>query len=149
MSGCSHGKTFKEPCIECQLVLAREGLAWAQQSVAKYSKFIAEFEPERQPDQGPWVEYGTGWAKVHFLRDVTEQDRANLAAALSLRWPDVPQAVRAGSQPITDAVQHAFRAADDIDWKHLDQFIPQSGHGRFWRAIFAEVRAALSRPEQK
>lgn len=43
-SGCSHGKTFKEPCTECQLVLAREGLAWALQSVDKYSKLIADLE---------------------------------------------------------------------------------------------------------
>ena len=44
----------------------------------------------------------------------------------------------------TDAVRRAFCAADDIDWAHLDQFIPQSGHGRFWKAVFAEVRTALS-----
>jgi len=32
----------------------------------------------------PWIEFGTGWAKVHFRREVTKQDRANLAAALSI-----------------------------------------------------------------
>jgi hypothetical protein len=41
-------------------------------------------------------------------------------------------------------LENPFRAADDIDWAHLDQFIPQSGHGRFWKAVFAELRAALS-----
>jgi len=64
MSGCGHGKTFKEPCTECQLVLAREGLAWALQSVEKYSKFIAELAPDLP---APWVERGTGWIKVHGL----------------------------------------------------------------------------------
>lgn len=43
-----------------------------------------------------------------------------------------------------DGVRKAFRNADDLDWEHLDQFIPQSGHGQFWRAVFAEVRAALN-----
>lgn len=64
MSGCSHGKTFKEPCTECQLVLAREGLAWALQSVEKYSKLIAELATDLS---APWVEHGTGWTKVHNL----------------------------------------------------------------------------------
>jgi hypothetical protein len=44
MKGCSHGKTFAEPCIECKLVSAREGLAWAQQGVERYSKLIEELE---------------------------------------------------------------------------------------------------------
>lgn len=64
MSGCGHGKTFQEPCTECQLVLAREGLSCALQSVEKYSKLIAELTPDRA---APWVELGTGWAKVHNL----------------------------------------------------------------------------------
>lgn len=81
LSGCGHGKTFKEPCTECHLVLAREGLAWALQSVEKYSKFIAELAPE--PQSAPWVEYGACWAKVHFRRDITDRDRAALAVALS------------------------------------------------------------------
>ncbi|WP_448043779.1 hypothetical protein [Bradyrhizobium liaoningense] len=81
MSGCGHGKTFKEPCIECQLVLAREGLAWAIKRVEKYSKFIADLAPEAGSE--PWIEYGACWAKVHFPRDVTDQDRAALAVALS------------------------------------------------------------------
>ncbi|MGY3527242.1 Lar family restriction alleviation protein [Bradyrhizobium sp. USDA 4452] len=30
-----------------------------------------------------FIEFGTGWAKVHYRREVTEQDRASLAAAVS------------------------------------------------------------------
>jgi hypothetical protein len=45
---CSHGKTFDEPCIDCKLVLAREGLAWATQSVERYSAQIAELEAEKE-----------------------------------------------------------------------------------------------------
>jgi hypothetical protein len=41
-------------------------------------------------------------------------------------------------------VREAFRAVDETDWAHLDQFIPHSAHGRFWRTVFAEIRAALS-----
>jgi len=41
-------------------------------------------------------------------------------------------------------LENPFRAVDDIDWAHLDQFIPQSGHGKFWRSVFAELRTALS-----
>lgn len=46
MKGCSHGRTFEEPCVECKLVSAREGLAWAEQNTKKYSKLIAELEAE-------------------------------------------------------------------------------------------------------
>jgi len=45
--GCSHGKTFEERCIECELVSAREGLRWAKESVEKYSERIAKLEAER------------------------------------------------------------------------------------------------------
>jgi hypothetical protein len=48
-NGCGHGKTFKEPCAECQLVLAREGLAWAQNSVEKYRKLVADLENSLTP----------------------------------------------------------------------------------------------------
>ena len=41
------------------------------------------------------------------------------------------------------ALRHAFRAADKQDWDHLFRFIPDSGHGRFWKAVFGEVLAAL------
>lgn len=30
----------------------------------------------------PFIEYGVGWAKIHFRRDVTDEDRANLEAAI-------------------------------------------------------------------
>ena len=38
----------------------------------------------------PFIEFGACWAKVHFPRDVTEQDRANLLAAIS--QSDIPEA---------------------------------------------------------
>jgi hypothetical protein len=36
---------------------------------------------EDQPT--PLIEFGVGWAKIHFKREVTERDRANLTAALA------------------------------------------------------------------
>jgi hypothetical protein len=49
VKGCGHGKTFKERCIDCELVSAREGLRWAEESVRKYSKRIADLEAQKKP----------------------------------------------------------------------------------------------------
>lgn len=46
--GCDHAKAFKERCIECEIVSAREGLAWAQDSFCQYSKLIAKLEAEKR-----------------------------------------------------------------------------------------------------
>lgn len=45
--GCGHGKTFDERCIECELVLAREGERWAKESLALYRAKIAKLEQEK------------------------------------------------------------------------------------------------------
>lgn len=42
LKGCSHGKTFDEPCVECELVLCREGLKISEQRAARYRARIAE-----------------------------------------------------------------------------------------------------------
>ncbi len=44
---CSHGKTFDEPCSECELVLCREGLAAAEGRAAQYRERIAELTAGR------------------------------------------------------------------------------------------------------
>src|SRR5690606_24953660 len=49
----------------------------------------------------------------------------------------------ARSPPMPDPLRHAFRNADGLDWNWLDNQLGDSGHGRFWKATFAEVRAAL------
>jgi hypothetical protein len=49
------------------------------------------------------------------------------------------------SHPGIDALHHAFRNADELDWRHLLSWMPDSGHGKFWRAVFEEVHAALAR----
>ena len=46
--GCSHGKTFDERCIDCELVLAREGERWAQESLVLYRTKIAKLEQEKE-----------------------------------------------------------------------------------------------------
>lgn len=46
--GCSHGKTFDEPCCECELLLLREGIEFAQARLARAQKRIAEIEASKQ-----------------------------------------------------------------------------------------------------
>lgn len=46
--GCSHARSFKERCVGCELVSAREALAWAKDGVEKYSKLIIKLEAEKQ-----------------------------------------------------------------------------------------------------
>lgn len=36
-----------------------------------------------------------------------------------------------------------FRAVDDQDWEFLLSLIPDGGRGRFWKAVFAELRPLL------
>lgn len=48
-----------------------------------------------------------------------------------------------------DAVRHAFRNADAKDWEHLERMLSYSGHGQFWRAVFAEVKTALAADYQE
>lgn len=40
-------------------------------------------------------------------------------------------------------LRHPFRSVDDLDWQHLNMMLPESGHGRFWKAVLAELRVAL------
>lgn len=42
-------------------------------------------------------------------------------------------------------IAEAFRNADAQDWAHLFRFIPESGHGKFWKDVFMEIREALAR----
>ena len=47
--------------------------------------------------------------------------------------------------PIADArLRQAFRNADSLDWEHLFRMLPDSGHGKFWKAVLTEARAALA-----
>jgi hypothetical protein len=50
----------------------------------------------------------------------------------------------AGVREITEELRHAFRNADESDWRHLFAVVPDTGRGRFWKAVFTEVRAALA-----
>jgi hypothetical protein len=45
---CGHAKSFKDRCIECELVSAREGLAWAKDNLNQYSKLIEKLEAEKR-----------------------------------------------------------------------------------------------------
>jgi hypothetical protein len=49
---CGHARPFAVRCIECELVSAREGLAWAKDSFDKYSKLVAKLEAEQRMSAG-------------------------------------------------------------------------------------------------
>lgn len=42
-----------------------------------------------------------------------------------------------------ETLRRHFRNADDKDWEHLFRMLPNSGHGKFWKAVMAAVRAEL------
>lgn len=45
---CGHGRSFKERCIECELVSANEGLANARENLNHYGKVVAKLEAEKR-----------------------------------------------------------------------------------------------------
>lgn len=45
---CGHARLFAARCIECELISAREGLAWAKEGIDKYSKLVAKLEAEQR-----------------------------------------------------------------------------------------------------
>ena len=42
-------------------------------------------------------------------------------------------------------LEHPFRNADALDWEHLFKMLPDSGHGKFWKAVMTEAREALNK----
>jgi hypothetical protein len=46
---CGHNKSFKERCIECELVLVREGLAWSERKASEYRDAVVRLEAELAP----------------------------------------------------------------------------------------------------
>lgn len=47
-----------------------------------------------------------------------------------------------------ERLRHPFRNADRMDWDHLFRMLPDSGHGRFWKAVLMEMRDALTSASQ-
>jgi len=45
---CSHGRSFKGRCIECELIMAREAVAHAKDNFDKYSKLVVKLEIEKK-----------------------------------------------------------------------------------------------------
>tara|TARA_R110000851_G_C13102466_1_gene568863 strand:+ start:3056 stop:3445 length:390 start_codon:yes stop_codon:yes gene_type:complete len=84
---------------------------------AKYPNGIDQYEAEQFP---------------LYLNDA----RAALEAAAATR--------RAQSVIVGDGVAHAFRNADASDWQHLFAVLPDTGRGRFWKAVMTEARTAIN-----
>jgi hypothetical protein len=45
---CSHSRTFKTRCIECEMIMAREAEARAKDSLNQYSKLVVKLEAEQR-----------------------------------------------------------------------------------------------------
>lgn len=43
-----------------------------------------------------------------------------------------------------EKIVFAFRNVDDLDLRHLELFLPDSGHGQFWKSVVRELRAAIA-----
>lgn len=41
-------------------------------------------------------------------------------------------------------LRRPWRAVDGEDWLYLESVIPDGGRGRFWKAVFEEVRNSLT-----
>lgn len=55
---CSHALPFQVRCIECELISARESVAWAKDNLDKYGKLVEKLEAEKKmnaqyPDRIP------------------------------------------------------------------------------------------------
>jgi hypothetical protein len=58
----------------------------------------------------------------------------------------VPEMMRAALRAVAPMIAaQPFRNADEKDWAHLFAFIPESGHGKFWKAVLMEAHAAAIR----
>lgn len=45
---CGHKRLFKTRCIDCELIMAREAVAHAKDSLDKYSKLVVKLEAEQR-----------------------------------------------------------------------------------------------------
>lgn len=105
-----------------------EGAAEAIQRVAERIGIDSEYRWSSDPDRrqgGP----------VELLERIVEH-----AAALS-----TAPAARPGDG-VGLTLREAFSCADAEDWRRLNGFLDDSGHGRFWKAIFAQIRALAAAP---
>lgn len=50
---CSHKRTFKTRCIECELIMAREAVEHAKDNFNQYSKLVVKLEAEQRMNVAP------------------------------------------------------------------------------------------------
>lgn len=72
---------------------------------------------------------------LNGLRAAYELGRASVSTPIPLTPSD---------EMVEDRLAKIFGAADVYDFARLDTWIPESGHGQFWKHVFFEVRAALN-----
>lgn len=57
-------------------------------------------------------------------------------------WPEHPIMIAAATE--IEKLRLPFRAVDAEDWAFLMERLGDGGRGRFWKSVFAELRAALT-----
>lgn len=134
---------------------AYELLQWAEEELRFVATSILSLRPAEPVDVREALEEIESWRndtlgkrpkelhKFDCTPEITEAfDRG--ARMAFYRCADRARRALSATKPAQDDVRRAFCAVDELDWKHLISFIPDSGHGKFWKAVFAEVRTALS-----
>lgn len=75
-------------------------------------------------------------------------DAKAVAVMEQITYGDIPKDVAlANARLIATAPEllEPFRAADEQDWEWLFDRLGDSGHGRFWKTIFTELRRAITK----
>src|SRR5690242_4810195 len=97
---------------------------------------------------GPWRTQG--WVPTWAYIPVKDA-RHNVIASI---YPDIGhnytrEEVEANARLCAAAPDlfDPWTAADDKDWAFLFSFIPDSGHGQFWKDILMKHRVAIARAE--
>jgi hypothetical protein len=88
---------------------------------------------------------------ARMMPNVASYVEANSFATLGSQLRDLSRVhqravLREGSwMAASDDLLNPWRAVDDQDWDYLLGLIPDGGRGRFWKAVFAEQRAAIAK----
>lgn len=100
-------------------------------------------QPHAEREPVAWREQALAlFAKIYNVID-NEDNFEPLDEAIACAKEGIALLSTASPADEMQALRAAFRNADELDWQHLDKLLGHSGHGKFWRAVFAEVRSAL------
>jgi hypothetical protein len=86
-----------------------------------------------------------GYSPVDLLRNTSTRllERAHETAAALQEGAAAIRQLKdrvAELERENDNLRRPFRNVDRLDWQHLTSWIPESGHGKFWKEVFSEIR---------